>query len=165
MMCITVISLIDTLRWRQKDILQTIFSCAFCSMEISVFPKAQLTICHHCWHRRGDKPISQPMLRKCLTHICTTRPRQFHQNDGISCNRFYSSVKIPLNKVIMEYLRITAKKSYLLYVIWYYWKSALCDCKCYIIFLIHQHRNFLTHLPRTKWPPLRRHHFQMHFLE
>ena len=27
------------------------------------------------WHRRGDKPLSEPMMISLLTHICVTRPQ------------------------------------------------------------------------------------------
>ena len=27
------------------------------------------------WRRSGDKPISEPMLVRLLTHICVTRPQ------------------------------------------------------------------------------------------
>ena len=33
------------------------------------------------WHRPGDKPLSEPMMVKLLTHICVTRP-QWVNDDG-----------------------------------------------------------------------------------
>ena len=27
------------------------------------------------WHRRGDKPLSEPMMVSSLTHICVTGPQ------------------------------------------------------------------------------------------
>ena len=28
------------------------------------------------WHRQGDKPLSEPMMVRSLTHICVTRPQR-----------------------------------------------------------------------------------------
>ena len=41
------------------------------------------------WRRRGDKPLSEPMMDKLLTHICITRPQwvwrhMYHQTSNIS---------------------------------------------------------------------------------
>ena len=34
------------------------------------------------WRRPGDKPISEPMLVRSLTHICVTRPQWVKQSIG-----------------------------------------------------------------------------------
>ena len=35
------------------------------------------------WRRPGDKPLSEPMLVRSLTHICVTRPQWVNVNIGI----------------------------------------------------------------------------------
>ena len=52
------------------------------------------------WRRPGDKPLSEPMLVRSLTHICVTRPQwvnnikpfvKWHLHcDSNFCDRFYS---------------------------------------------------------------------------
>ena len=38
------------------------------------------------WRRRGDKPLSEPMMVSSLTHICVTRPQCVNGRHGISCS-------------------------------------------------------------------------------
>ena len=37
----------------------------------SLFPRFELTI----WRQSGDKPLSEPVMVRLLTHICVTRPQ------------------------------------------------------------------------------------------
>ena len=50
------------------------------------------------WRRPGDKPLSEPMLVRSLTHICVTRPQwvKIHvsKQDHITRFFFYFSAKI-----------------------------------------------------------------------
>ena len=35
------------------------------------------------WHRPGDKPLSEPMMVRLLTHICVARPQWVNKNNAI----------------------------------------------------------------------------------
>ena len=80
---------INTLRLRQNVSLSTddIFTCIFLnenvwiSINISLkfVPQGQINnipalVQIMAWPRRGDKPLSEPMMVSLLTHICITRP-------------------------------------------------------------------------------------------
>ena len=69
-------------RDKMAAISQTILSNAFSWMKIlefrlkfhwSLFLRVQLTVM--AWRRPGDKPLSEPMMVRSLTHICVTRPQ------------------------------------------------------------------------------------------
>ena len=38
------------------------------------------------WRRPGDKPLSEPMMVRLLTHICVTRPQWFNATNHLLCN-------------------------------------------------------------------------------
>ena len=68
-------------RDEMKNISQMTFSNAFSSMKMfefrlqfhwTLFPRVQLTIFQR---RPGDKPLSETMMVKLLTHICVNRPQ------------------------------------------------------------------------------------------
>ena len=82
--------ILNTFRPRQMaTIFQTTFSNAFSWMKMyefwlkfhwSLFPRVRLSIFQHwvqimAWRRPGDKPLSEPMMVRLLTHICITRPQ------------------------------------------------------------------------------------------
>ena len=74
-------------RDEMNNISQTTFSNVFSSMKMfqfrlkfhwRLFPRVQLTIALvqiMAWRRSGDKPLSEPMIVRLPTHICTTRPQ------------------------------------------------------------------------------------------
>ena len=81
---------VNTLRPRQNgchfpdDILEWIFlnENVWISIEISLkfVPKGQINnipalVQIMAWCRRGDKPLSEPMMIILMTHICVTRPK------------------------------------------------------------------------------------------
>ena len=47
------------------------------------------------WHRAGDKPLSEPMLVRSLTHICVTRPQWVNRwvNIGWLNHSMYSTAR------------------------------------------------------------------------
>ena len=38
------------------------------------------------WRRSGDKPLSEPMMVRLLTHICVTQPQWVNNNEQIHCH-------------------------------------------------------------------------------
>ena len=64
------------------------------------------------WRRPGDKPLSEPMLVKSLTHICVTRPqwvKGFHDIDGLVQERHNSSalaveLRLSCTKPLISYM-------------------------------------------------------------
>ena len=50
------------------------------------------------WRRSGDKPLSEPMMVRLLTHICVTRPQWVKQQPFISgpCTNTGGRMKAPL---------------------------------------------------------------------
>ena len=63
-------------------------------ISLKFLPNGQINIISElvqimAWRRRGDKPLSEPMMDKLLTHICVTRPQwvwrhMYHQTSNIS---------------------------------------------------------------------------------
>ena len=85
-----VLLLINTLRLRQNGRLFTddTFKCIFLNENIRISIKIALKFVPKglinnvpalvpimAWRRPGDKPLSEPMLVRSLTHICVTRPQ------------------------------------------------------------------------------------------
>ena len=73
-------------RKRMAAISQTTFSNAFSWMEIPIkislefIPTGPINnipalVQTMAWHRRGDKPLFEPMMVRLPTHICVTRPQ------------------------------------------------------------------------------------------
>ena len=86
----SITKVINTLRPRQDgrhfpgDILKCIFlnENVWISLKISLkfFPKGPINnipalVLIMAWRRPGDKPLSEPMMVRSLTHICVTRPQ------------------------------------------------------------------------------------------
>ena len=85
----SLIALTDWGRDKMAAIFHTTFSNPFYWMKIYEFPLqfhwgfcliVQLTLFQHwfrlmAWCRPGDKPLSEPMMIRLLTHICVSRPQ------------------------------------------------------------------------------------------
>ena len=50
------------------------------------------------WHRPGDKPLSEPMLVRSLTHICVTRPQWV---DSLAPGKFERKFRHVISKQIL----------------------------------------------------------------
>ena len=85
---------LNTLRSRQngRHIPDDIFKCIFffenvyISLKISIkfVPEVRINdipalVQIMAWRRPGDKPLSEPMMVRLLTHICVTRPQRVNQ--------------------------------------------------------------------------------------
>ena len=86
----TLLALINTLRPRQNGchFPDDIFKCIFLNENVLFAIKISLTFVPRdlinnipalvqimAWRRPGDKPLSQPVMARLLTHICVTRPQ------------------------------------------------------------------------------------------
>ena len=54
--------------------------CVSFKISLKIFPKFRINnipalVQIMAWRRSGDKPLSEPMMLKLLTHICVTRPQ------------------------------------------------------------------------------------------
>ena len=93
---------LNTLRPRQNgchfpdDIFEGIFlnKNEWISLKISLkfVPKVRINnipalVQIMAWRRRGDKPLSEPMMVSLLTHICVTRPQWFKEAMTIVCHK------------------------------------------------------------------------------
>ena len=105
-------------RDKMAAISQTTFSNAFSWMKIyqfrlrfhwKFFPREEIYIPAlvqiMAWRRRGDKPLSEPVMVSLLTHICATRPQWVN-----SCSWNHSLCKTKtylyytINIVVVNYL-------------------------------------------------------------
>ena len=83
-------TIFNTLRPRQNGRLfsDDIFKCIFLNKNIWILIKISLTFVPKgpinnikalvqimAWRRPGDKPLSEPMMVRLLTHLCVTRPQ------------------------------------------------------------------------------------------
>ena len=81
---------VNTLRPRQngRHFADAIFKCIFLNKNVSISIKISLNFVLKCsinnipalvqimaWRRPGDKPLSEPIMVKILTHICVTWPQ------------------------------------------------------------------------------------------
>ena len=88
--CGTVQPYFNTLRLRQDGRLfpDDIFKCIFFSENVQILIKISLTFVPKApinnipalvqimaWRRSGNKPLSEPMMVRLLTHICVTQPQ------------------------------------------------------------------------------------------
>ena len=75
-------------RWNGRHFPDGIFKCIFLNETVWISPKITLKFVPNvqinhipalvqkmAWRRPGDKPLSEPMLVRLLTHMCVTRPR------------------------------------------------------------------------------------------
>ena len=82
--------LLNTLRPRQngRHLADDIFKCFFLNENVwfpikislkfvpkGLINKSPALVLIMAWRRPGDKPLSEPMLVRSLTHICVTRPQ------------------------------------------------------------------------------------------
>ena len=66
----------------------------------SVFTRVKLIIFRvmvqiMAWRQPGDKPLSEPMMVRSLTHICVTRPQWVITKCGISCFLWFDNALLP----------------------------------------------------------------------
>ena len=63
------------------------------------------------WRRPGDKPLSEPMMVRLLTHICVTRPQWVNPRHTSAITPSCSS---PVNGIgILKYVDFDARSRYL----------------------------------------------------
>ena len=83
-------SVVNTLRPRQngRHFADDTFKCIFMNQNVNISFKISLKVVPRgpinnipalvqimAWRRQGDKPLSEPMMIRLLTHICVTRPQ------------------------------------------------------------------------------------------
>ena len=69
------------------------------------------------WHRPGDKPLSEPMMVRLLTHICVTRPQWvkiINCTSHISWHEPNDHIWLSVTAIYYIILNIY------IYIIWYY---------------------------------------------
>ena len=81
---------VNTLRPKQNGcrFADDIFKCIFMNENVKILIKISLKFVPKCpinniqalvqimaWRRPGDKPLSEPMMIKVMTHVCVTRPQ------------------------------------------------------------------------------------------
>ena len=89
-MIYVIYKLLNTLRPRQdgRHFADDIFTCIFFNENCCILIKFSLKYVRKgsidntpalvqimAWRRPGDKPLSEPMMVRSLTHICVTRPQ------------------------------------------------------------------------------------------
>ena len=113
--------MVNTLRPRQNGcrFADNVFKCIFVnenvwiSLKISLkfVPKVPISnipalVQILAWRRSGDKPLSEPMMVRLLTHICVTRPQWVKAADDLDIyiTRVPSLIILtPLNKLGNSY--------------------------------------------------------------
>ena len=113
------------------NIFQTTLSSAFSWMKMyefrlrfhwNLFLSSELTIPAlvqiMAWRRPGDKPLSEPMMVRFMTHICVTRPQWV--NTRISYNVLSVSLKWDLFGIISLLYTV----SYIIALWWWF-----CPCR------------------------------------
>ena len=88
--CVVLVGFVNTLRWRQNGhhFADDIFKCMFLNENVWILIKISLKFIPKgpinnipalvqimAWRRSGDKPLSEPMMVRLLTHICVARPQ------------------------------------------------------------------------------------------
>ena len=53
------------------------------------------------WRRSGDKPFSEPMFVRLLTHICVIRPQWLKSLDSMQCNLMYRQAEYLLSNIFL----------------------------------------------------------------
>ena len=55
------------------------------------------------WRRPGDKPLSEPMLVRSLTHICVTRPQWIKWQGHMNSSRLYETLRSVFYRKILRF--------------------------------------------------------------
>ena len=104
-------NILNTLRPRQngRHFADDIFNCIFLNENVWIPIKISLKFVPRgsinnipalvqikAWRRAGDKPLSEPMMVRSLTHICVTRPQWvkciFLEENSVFWFKFYRNV-------------------------------------------------------------------------
>ena len=100
---------VDTLRPRENGhhFADDSFKCIFVNEKFRIWnkislkfvPKGQINnvpslVQIMVWRRPGDKPLSEPMMVKSLTHICVTRPQWVKKSRRFWLDKSRESIKI-----------------------------------------------------------------------
>ena len=73
------------------------------------------------WRRLGDTPLSEPMMVRLLTHICTTRPQWFNMKSYTATRLIYRAACDRVSGWNSFYAPHVITYSYFISITWLYW--------------------------------------------